>query len=165
MSGQTTLNGSRAPGEETAAHAVARSTGEFLHDLVTLGELQLQLLWIDGQDKLRNLLWPMIMLGVGAVIGCATIPVALIALAMTLTETTSLSPAQSAGIAAGVGLILAVLFAAIGWLALRSPRGDAFERSGKEWRQNLRWIKDALQKSVGNRSAHAQRALPAYPHN
>jgi len=165
MSGQTTMNGSHAPVEETAAHSVARNTGEFLQDLVTLGELQLQLLLIEGQEKLRGLLWPALILVAGLVVGCATLPVALIALALTLTEVTTLSPAQSAGIAVGVGLVLAALFLGIGWWALRSPTGNAFERSGREWRQNLRWIKDALQKSVGSSSPNNPRAAPLYPHN
>ena len=165
MSGQTTMNGSQAPADETAAHSVDRNTGEFLHDLVTLGELQLQLLFIEGQEKLRGLLWPVITLVAGLVVGSATLPVALIALALTLTELTSLSPAQSAGIAAGVGLLVAALFVGFGWWALKSPRGNAFERSGREWRQNLRWIKDALQKSVGDRSRNAHRPAPLYPHN
>jgi len=165
MSGQTTMNGAQAPVGETAAHAVARNTGEFLHDLVTLGELQLQLLSIEGQEKLRSLLWPTMTLIAGAVVGCATLPVALIALALTLTEVTTLSPAQSAGIAAGVGFVLAALFVGIGWWALKSPTGNAFERSGREWRQNLRWIKDALQKSVVSRSPQTHRPSPIYPHN
>lgn len=164
MSGQTTINGPQAPVGETAAHAVARNTGEFLHDLVTLSELQLQLLYIDGQEKVQSLLWPAMTLAVGLIVGCATLPVALIALAMTLTEVTSFSPAQSAGIATGVGLLLAALLVALGWWALQSPRGNAFERSTKEWRQNLRWIKDALQKSVGKRPTYS-RSSPAYPHN
>jgi hypothetical protein len=164
MSGQTTMNGSQAPVEETAARAVARNTGEFLHDLVTLGELQLQLLTIEGQERLRVLLWPALTLVAGLVVGGATLPVALIALALTLTEVTSLSQAQSAGIAAGVGLVLAALFVGFGWWALKSPSGNAFERSGREWRQNLRWIKDALQKSVGDHSRHSPRP-PIYPHN
>jgi hypothetical protein len=165
MSGQTTLNGAKAPVEETAAHAVARNTGEFLHDLVTLGELQVQLLCIEGQEKLRSLLWPAITLVAGLVVAAASLPVALIALALTLTEVTTLSPAQSAGIAAGVGLLVAALFVVFGWWALNAPSGNAFERSGKEWRQNLRWIKDALQKSVGKSSRTAYRSSPIYPHN
>jgi len=165
MSGQTTIKGPQAPVEETAAHSVARNTGEFLHDLVTLSELQLQLVYIDGQEKVRTLVWPAMTLALGVIVGCATLPVALIALAMTLTEVTSFSPAQSAGIAMGVGFVLAALLVGIGWFALKSPRGNAFERSAKEWRQNLRWIKDALQKSVGKRAAPAHRSAPTYPHN
>lgn len=165
MSGQTTVNGAKAPVEETAAHAVARNTGEFLHDLVTLGELQLQLLYIEGQEKLRSLLWPVMTLVAGVVVGVATLPVALIAIALTLTEVTTLSPAQSAGIAVGVGLLIAALFVAIGFSALKAPSGNAFERSGREWRQNLRWIKEALQKSVGKPARTAYRSSPVYPQN
>jgi len=158
------MNGAPAPVEETAARAVARNTGEFLHDLVTLIELQMRLLFIDGQEGMRGLLWPTVTLVTGLAVGVATLPVALIALALTLTEVTSLSPAQSAAIAAGTGLLIAALFAGFGWWSLRSPRGNAFERSGREWRQNLRWIKDALQKSVVDRSRNSQRP-PIYPHN
>jgi len=167
MSGQTTLNGPQGPVEETAAHSVARNTGEFLQDLVTLGELQLQLLMIEGQAKLQSLIWPVVVLVAGVIFGCATLPGALIALALTLTEVTSLSPGQSAWIAVGVGLLLAALLAGIGWWALKSPSGNAFERSAKEWKQNLRWIKDSLQKSVRNRSthSHSHRPSPIYPHN
>jgi len=123
-----------------------------------------QLLCIEGQERLQSLLWPTITLVAGLAVGGATLPVALIALALTLTEVTSLSPAQSAAIAAGTGLLIAVLVVGLGWRSLKSPRGNAFERSGKEWRQNLRWIKDALQKSVRDRSRHSHRPT-IYPHN
>jgi len=152
MSGQATLNGGKPMTEETPARAVARNTGEFLHDLVTLGELQLRLVFIDGQESARGLVWPIAMLVTGAGLALATMPVALIALAVTLTEVARFTPAQAAGIATLVGFVLALLVVGVGWWALKSPRPNAFDRSGREWRQNLKWIKDALQKSVSDRS-------------
>jgi hypothetical protein len=72
--------------------------------------------------------------------------------ALTLTEVGQFTPAQSAGIATGIGFLIALICIGVGWWSLRSPRPNAFARSRKEWQQNLKWIKDALQRSVGNRS-------------
>ena len=165
MSGQASMNGTKTPVEETATRAVARNTGEFLHDLVTLAELQLRLVYVDGQEEVRNLLWPAMTVLAGVAVGCAALPVLLIALALTLTEVAHLSPAQAAGVAAGVGLLIAGILVGCGWWGLRFPRGKAFERSEREWRQNLRWIKDALQKSVVDRSSNSTGSPVRYTNN
>jgi len=165
MSGQTSLNGTKAPAEETPAGAVARNTGEFLHDLVTLGELQFRLLVIDGREGIQGIIAPLVTLVIGLTLAVATVPVALLALAAMLVELYKFTPAQGAGIAAGVGAVLALLFVAFGYWSLRSPRGNAFERSTREWRQNLRWIKDAIQKTMTDRSRSSTATPPRYSHN
>jgi hypothetical protein len=161
MFDQAPINGSRPPAGETAARAVARNTGEFLHDLVILAELQIRLLLIDGQQSINGMLGLVIMLGAGIAVACATVPVLLIALALLLTEVAKFTPAQAAGTAAAVGFLVAGLLVICGWMGLRKAPKNAFERSEKEWKQNLRWIKDALQKSGSdparrNGSRHAE---------
>jgi hypothetical protein len=154
MSNQATMNGARANSSESAAGAVARSTGEFLHDLVTLGELQLRLLAVDGQEGLTRFLWPVAVILSGLALILAALPVLLIALALTLTELWQFTPAQAAGIAAGASLLVSLLLMAIGYGGWRAASGGMFDRSQREWKQNVRWIKDALQRSGGHRPAN-----------
>jgi len=104
MSSQTSVSGVSAPVEETAARAVARNTGEFLHDLVTLAELQIRLLFIDGQEGAAKFVWPVVTIAVGLIVACAALPVGLIAFALMLTEMARFTPAQAAGISAAAGL-------------------------------------------------------------
>ena len=169
MSSQTSVSGVSAPVEETAARAVARNTGEFLHDLVTLAELQIRLLFIDGQEGAAKFVWPVVTIAVGLIVACAALPVGLIAFALMLTEMARFTPAQAAGISAAAGLALGAVVAGIGYLALRSPKSAPFERSSREWRQNMRWIKDALQKSVRepsrNLSGHPARQSREWVHH
>lgn len=128
---------------ETPPRAVARSAGELIHDLVTLAELQGRLALIDARDGVSRLSMAVAMLGAGVLVVGGCIPIALAALALVLVETTTLTNAQAFGIALLVGLLIAALLAGIGYWYLRSG-GNVFERSQAEWRQNLRWAKDAL---------------------
>jgi uncharacterized membrane protein YqjE len=151
MSNQATMNGARANSSESAAGSVARSTGEFLHDLVTLGELQLRLVAVDGQEGLKRFLRPGAAILSGLALGLASLPVLLIALAIALMEIWKYTPAQAAGIAAGAGLLTGLLLIAVGYWGWRAASGGIFDRSQREWKQNVRWIKDALQRSGGTR--------------
>ncbi len=163
MSNQTTMNGARANVEETPARAVARNTGEFLHDLVTLGELQLRLLILDCGEGLQRFVWPVAAILSGLALGLAALPVLLIALALTLTKVLQFTPAQAAGIAAGAGLLIAAVLVASGYLGWRAVRGGMFDRSQREWTQNVRWIKDALQRSGGDPVPSWARGTPPLP--
>jgi len=136
------VNGS-GRAEETPPRAVARSAGELLSDLVTLAELQGRLCMVDAQEGLSRLLWPAIVLAVGIVIALGSVPVALAALALALVEIARVTYAQAFGIALLVGIVLAAGLCGAGVAALRHW-SNVFNRSRTEWRQNLKWGKDAL---------------------
>jgi hypothetical protein len=130
---------------ELPPRAVARSTGEFLHDVTTLAELQGKLLLVDCQNGLRKLLVPIVTLVVGLVVAIGCVPIALAALALTIVEMTELSIAASLGISLLVGLILAAALTVGAYFWLRS--GLSFlDRSYYEWTRNVAWAKDMMKR-------------------
>ena len=143
MVDQAQVNGA-APAE-AAPHVVVRNTGELLQDLLTLGELQARLLIIDVREGTSRLLWPLVLLVVGAALALGCWPVALIALAMTLVEITTLTTAQAFGVALASGIVLTALVTGVGWSLLRQQTG-LFDRSLSEWQQNVKWTKNAMRR-------------------
>ena len=142
MVDQAKVNGAGRP-EETTTGAVARSAGELLSDVVTLSELQGRLLMTDAREGVAKLLTPLAVIAVGILFFAGTIPVALVTLALLLVQTTSLTQVQAFGVSLLVGLALTALFAGGGVWYLR--RGTPmFERTQTEWRQNVKWAKDAV---------------------
>jgi len=124
---------------------MARSTGEFLHDVTTLAELQGKLLWVDCQNGLRKLLIPIVTLVVGLVVAIGCVPIALAALALTIAELTELTIAASLGISLAVGLVLAAILSVGAYFWLRN--GFSFlERSYYEWTRNVAWAKDMMKR-------------------
>jgi hypothetical protein len=130
--------------------AVAREPAEFLHDLTILAELHAKLLVVDCRQGMDRLILPTAALAAGIALALGCVPVAMGVLTLTLMETTTLSPAQSSGIALIAGMVLAsvVTGAAIWWL--RRDRG-VFDRSSREFRHNFEWAKATL-KHMGTKS-------------
>jgi hypothetical protein len=163
MVGQTKLNANGAtsqrydaPSDESESlspsGAVAQSSSEFVHDLVTLAELQAQLVVLDGKQGLTRLVAPVAGVLFGAILALGCVPVALATIALVLTETTGLSPARSFALVVGVGgLVALVLIVACAWLLKRSLK--MFARSQREWQQNVRWFKETLRRLRGKSSA------------
>lgn len=112
-------------------------------DLISLGELQLELLSVDTRDATSEAFYPTIIacLGIGFVIGSC--PLALLGLSWWLTDATTLSLASSSLIIALAGLVLAVLLLFVAWKGLKKSFA-LINRSRKELRSNLKWIKNIL---------------------
>ena len=81
MGHQTEVN-ERNGSPETAPRALARDVGEFAYDVLTLAELQAQLLVTDLQECGQRGLVPGLVLICGVALGLACFPVALAALAL-----------------------------------------------------------------------------------
>jgi hypothetical protein len=113
-------------------------------DVVTLVELQSQLLKVDLRNWLKNSLVPgVVLLAVSSLIALASLPLLLLSLAYYLARATELSLAASLLIVGGGGVLVALLTALAGWLAVRRGRG-AFERFRVELEQNVAWLKQVL---------------------
>jgi hypothetical protein len=113
-------------------------------DVVTLLELQSQLLKVDFRNWLRKSLVPgIIVLAAAALVALASLPVLLFSLAYFLAESTELGLATSLLIAGGGGVLVAVVVALLGWLTIRRGSG-AFERFRAELTQNVAWFKQVL---------------------
>src|SRR5688500_2820931 len=84
-------NGRDEGRSELPPRAVARSTGEFLHDVTTLAELQGKLLLVESKQGLTKLVMPIALLVLGVVIALGCVPIALAALAITLVQAAEFS--------------------------------------------------------------------------
>lgn len=128
---------------QSAAAGVRDGIGELLHDIVTLGELQAELLAADGRQSLQKAQAPIIMLVIGAVIGLGATPVLLMALAEGLHEGLEWSRWLSYLVSGVVG---AALGGGLMYFAY-SKSGEiigVFMRSRTELAENIKWIKYAL---------------------
>lgn len=129
--------------------AVARNVGEFAHDVVTLAELQAELLKVDAQDYVKRLRTPVILFGAAAVVGFACIPIALTALAWGLSAA-GLATWLAFLISTVIGLATAAVLATLGWRQLNNSP-SMFERSKEELSRNMDWLKHAFK----SRKAHS----------
>jgi len=140
-------NGSPQAGRKT----MARDVGEFAHDVLTLAELQAQLLAADVQECSRRVLVPGLVLVGGVALGLSCFPIAMAAVALLLIEIFELSYAAGFLTTAAVGAVLSAILSAIGWFLVRR-RVAVLGRSRQELVRNLRWIKKVLERSRITRS-------------
>jgi hypothetical protein len=139
---QVTMAEERA---ELPPRAVARGTAEFLHDVLTLAELQGKLALVDLREGTAKVFVTLAALMIGVAWGMGCFPIALVALAVARTESSTLSLSASFGIALLVGLGLSALLTIPALIALRAEI-HMFDRSLTEWRRNLQWFKDTLKR-------------------
>lgn len=130
-------------GGPSPQRVAARSFRELLGDVMTLGELQMQLFRIDWEQCKARAVVPLVMLAIGTVLLLSCVPVALVCLALFINEMTRLTPAASFLVAVGVGMILGGLMALGSAMYLRNSFA-MFKRSQNELDQNYRWVKTML---------------------
>jgi len=128
---------------ESPATVVARSFAELAHDVATMAELQAELFKTEFQQARRDMVMPLLLLTVAAVVGLGCVPVLLLSLAYALVELAGLSQAVSLLIAALVGLLGGAVAALLGWRKLRDS-SMTWERSREELSRNVTWIKQVL---------------------
>jgi uncharacterized membrane protein YqjE len=140
MADQAAVNG-----RGKAGTALRANMGDFVHDVITLAELQARLVAVDAGEARARAIRPLILGVVGIVLLLASFPVALLGLAWLLAES-GLVLWAALLIAAAAGVIVSGL---LGWLAWRTIRTTftVFRRSGDEFSQNLGWIKSVLRGS------------------
>ncbi len=136
------MNAPRRENEPPDPHIVS-NLGSLGADLVSLAELQLELLTVDAGETLKHARVPafLIVLAVGFVLGSC--PLALLGLSWWIASLTVLTVAESALIVALGGLILAAILFFIAWKGLRVGVA-ALKRSREEFHNNLEWIKHVL---------------------
>jgi hypothetical protein len=129
--------------------------GELMRDIVSLAELQCELLKIDCRDGLKRMLIPAVLLLFAGMVAAGTVPVALIFIAELLAQAAGLSRAAAFSIAALSGCIAAAAMGVVGWSYIRGVV-RVFERSREELTRNMTWIKQALQRTAPIESPHTQ---------
>jgi hypothetical protein len=134
----------RAP--ESASKGFARGVGDFTHDVLTLAELQAQLLAADVRECRQHALAPAILLVSGLVVGLACFPVGLAALALYMVESYKMSYATGFLTASIAGAVLGALLSVFGCLQVRKSLA-VLRRSQHELIRNLRWIRKVVDHS------------------
>ena len=142
MVGETTMN-RRNGSTPSPPNGVAKDMGELTYDIVSLAELQFELIRIDCREGLKRILVPVAMLLVAGIVAVGTVPIALIFIAEFLTQAAGLSRAAAFSIVALSGFIVALAMGVVGWSYLRGVV-RVFERSREELTRNMTWIKYAL---------------------
>lgn len=145
MVDQTTVKQPQSNGTETPPQAVARSSIEFLHDLITLAELQAKLVMFDAKQGLTRLaVWAGVLI-IGGFLALACFPLCITAVALWIAEAWHLSVAQAFGLSVFLGLLIAAGLIAAAVYGIRN-HANFLERSWTEWRQNVRWVKETLRR-------------------
>jgi hypothetical protein len=127
-------------------NGVAQGMGDLTHDIVSLAELQFELVRNDYRAGVKGLLVPVVLLLGAGIVALGTVPVALLLMAEILIQVAGLSRTSALSIAAASGFTAAVVLGVAGWSQLRGV-GRVFQRSREEWIRNLNWIKLALKRS------------------
>jgi Na+/melibiose symporter-like transporter len=113
--------------------------------MVSLAELQSQLLSLDTKEALRTMVPSLLGLITGGVLILSCLPITLFSVALLLVETTDLSHAQAFFITLLVGLVVGVGSCYWAYFALRNSF-QPFQRSQAEWRSNVVWFKNVLKR-------------------
>lgn len=130
---------------ELPPQAVARSATEFMHDVVTLAELQGKLIVVDFREGVAKLIMPLVALIVGAAIGLGCVPIAMATIALLLKELTTLSLAACFGISLAIGVFACLVLSIVAYGVFKSGL-KMFDRSLYEWGRNRKWFKDTLKR-------------------
>jgi hypothetical protein len=153
MDHETTLDG-RQNGAERASpsRTLASNAAAMAYDLVSLAELQWQLLVADMRG-----VWSGALVAVGAtivalVIAVAAMPVALAALGLLLADATGLSPAAGMLLVVLAALVVTSGLLGAGWWHLREQLAG-LERSRRELRNNLNTLKRILERHAARSPA------------
>ena len=154
MVGKTTMNGTNGS-TRSPPNGVAKGVSELTHDIVSLAELQFELLRIDCREGLQRMLVPVALLLAAGTVAVGTVPIALIFLAEFLVRAAGLSRGSAFSVAALSGLLVAAALGVAGWFYLRRVV-RVFERSREELARNMTWIQQALKRPAPLESEQPQ---------
>lgn len=145
----------RCNGSTPPPNGVAKGIGELMHDLVSLAELQFDLLKHDCRVGLKRMLVPIALLLGAGIVAVGTVSIALTLIAELLAQAAGLSRAAAFSIAALSGFIVAVALGVVGWFSLRGVV-RSFEHSREELARNMTWIEHALKRPAPIESEQPQ---------
>ncbi len=128
---------------KNASSGFAQGVADFTLDVLTLAELQAQLLAADVQECRQRVLVPGLLLLCGLAVGLACFPVGLTALAFCLVQSYKTSYATGFLTAFIVGAVLGAVLSVLGCLQVKK-RLAVLRRSQQELIRNLRWIRKVL---------------------
>ena len=140
---QAPVNGSDA--SPSASEAVSRNLGDFVGDVMSLGEMQVQLFSLDVREACTKAITPALGAMAAILIAAGSVPIMLMSIAWCLVQRAGV-PQDLAFLATFAGA--AIISAIAAWLCWQriSAIAPIIVRSSGEFSQNLRWIKHALKK-------------------
>jgi Putative Actinobacterial Holin-X, holin superfamily III len=139
------------------AREMRRSISHLGSDIITLVELQAELLQVDVREWARGFVKSVIALVAALVLLLASAPILLVSLGYFINEQTDLSMGASMLIASGAGILLAGICAGLGVWLLKRDQG-MLHRFSSELKQNMSWLKQVL-----THPSDAESTRVAYP--
>jgi uncharacterized membrane protein YqjE len=136
-------NGHVRAGDFTSERVLGHSVSRLGSDVLTLLELQTELLQVDLKEWMAGFVKSMIAIAVGLVLALASLPVLIAAFGYFLNDVTSLSLWVSLLIAGLCGIVIAGVVAGLGLWLLKRKQG-MLPRFRTELRHNVRWLKQVL---------------------
>ena len=116
---------------------------KFFSDLVTLGELQWEMVQAEASKDVRQLVLPLVGIVAAVCLSLATLPVLLLAVAWYIHDTWQWNLPLSLAVTAGSALLLSGLILVAFKLRL-SQLPPFFAQSRGEWSKNCAWAKHQL---------------------
>jgi hypothetical protein len=129
--------------QASAAAGVRDGVGDLLHDVVSLGELQAQLIAVDARESAQKAVAPIGLLIGGISLALGAVPVLLLSLGEALTLWLDWERALSYLVSGLAGAVIAGLLLYLAWQQAGAVIA-VFDRSRVELAENVRWIKYAL---------------------
>lgn len=154
MSHQTTMNGQHNGASPTSG--VGSNLAGLTHDLMTLGELQCQLIGVDLREVLSKSIVPAMVIVGSILLGLGTMPVILLGIGWSLVNLAGFSIGVTFLIVSLIALILAASATWWGLTRLIHALGT-LQRSQSELAENLRWVKRALLQQDTRSEVYRQR--------
>ena len=122
---------------------VAKSIGGMFSDFIALTELQMKLLKRDTAETVQRTYVSIGLLVAGILILLSCLPVGMLGIVYVISEFLELDLALSFGVVVGIGLLLGIISALIGFFKLKKA-GNIFHRSQTEFSKNVDWLKSSL---------------------
>jgi hypothetical protein len=132
-----------------------RSISQLGSDVITLAELQAELLKVDVRDWAKSFVKAVAAMVAALVLLLASAPILLISLGYFINQSSDLSMAASMLIAAGVGVLLAAVAGGLGVWLLKREHG-MLDRFSGELKQNISWLKQVLSNPTAVDPARAE---------
>lgn len=142
MPDQTTMNGRHRVAASPAA-GVGRNVAGLIHDLISLAELQSQLVAVDVREGTSKSLLPIGLIVGSVLLALGTMPVVLLGIGWALVNQAGFSEGMAFLVVSVCALIAA---AGAAWWGVRKLQSAlaVLSRSRHELSENIRWIKLAL---------------------
>ena len=131
-----------------------RNLSQLGSDVITLVELQAELLQVDMRTWGRSFVKSLIALVAALTVLLASLPVLLISLGYLIDQWTDLSLGVSMLIAGVIGIVLAGALAFAG-IRLMKRQDGVLSRFSAELKQNMRWLKQVLSNPTEGDGLHA----------